>query len=280
MARTTEQRAKVEGLIPGLRVVGYHGRLGTDQTPARRAPVHADAENRLADIIEARRASSKRSHKAERGVTVQIMSRPIPDDVWTSTGTRIGPWPAQLGDVVVILGEREVRHASALTAQTVEGEPGRVPAFLRWLVTSERRCDQLQCERVGDLVAWYCGPEEASALWKRLAQLAREEVVRSARRGDDAELKKASFWLSRAAVGDPDIYLAAAGLRRASYRHWKALLDAGVQSVTEKERLAGVEKSLRELPIPAAPRSRTQRRAIEASFTLMEASTVQRGAAA
>ncbi|MFS8070773.1 MAG: hypothetical protein ACMG6S_30775, partial [Byssovorax sp.] len=259
MMRTRELQAKADGQVPDLRVVGYHGRLGADQTPAKRAPVYADVENRLVDLIEARPASSKKGSKGARSVTVKVMPRPIPEEVWTSTGTRIeSPWPARIGDVVVILGDRETHHARALAAMSVKDEPEHVSAFLEWLATDKPRSERLRCERIGDLVAWCCAPVEADALWQRLAVLAREEVLRCARQADDAALKKASFWLSRAAAKDDDMYLAAAGLKRASYRHWKALLDAGVRSGTDEERIAGVEAAFQTLPRPAPAKQRTQ----------------------
>lgn len=274
MMQTREMQAKADGLVPDLRVVGYHGRLGADQTPAKRAPVYADVKNRLVDLgfpVEAPPASAKKANKG-RTVTVKILPRPIPEEVWTSTGTRIEPsWPARLKDVVVILGPRETQHASALAATFVKDEPEHVLAFFKWLVTGQPRSEPLRCERLGDLVAWCCAPEEASALWQRLAPLARKEVLQRAGQSDDAELKKASFWLSRAATGDEDMYLAAAGLKRASYRHWKALLDAGVRSGTDEERLARVEAAVQKLPKPAPPRLMGQRRAINASFAHLEA---------
>jgi hypothetical protein len=267
-------QAKADGLIPDLRVVGYHGRLGADQTPAKRAPVYVDLENRLVDLgdpVEARPASAKKGSKG-RTVTVKVMPRAIPEEVWTSTGTRIEPpWPARLGDVMVILGTRETQHAGALAATSVKDEPERVSAFLTWLVTGKPRSEQLRCERLGELVAWCCAPEEAAALWQRLATLARKEMLQRAGQFDDVELKKASFWLSRAATGDEDMYLAAAGLKRASYPHWKALLDAGVRSGTESERLTGVDAAFQRLPKPAPAKLRLQRRAIDKSFALLEA---------
>ncbi|MEP7124144.1 MAG: hypothetical protein ABJE95_24670 [Byssovorax sp.] len=276
MTRTRELQAKADGLVPDLRVVGYHGRLGADQTPAKRAPVYADVENRLVDIVAVRPASTKKSVKGERTVLAKVMPRPIPEDVWTSTGTRIAhPWPARLDDVVVILGPRETHHASALAATFVKDEPAQVSAFLAWLATGEPRLERLRCEHIGDLVAWCCVPDEARALWQRLATLARDEVLRSARQVDQAELKKASFWLSRAAAGDEDMYLAAAGLRQASYPHWKALLDAGVRSGTELERAAKVDAAGQtlpklELPKPVPVRPGLQRRAVDASFALLD----------
>ena len=279
MLRTRELQARADGQIPELRVVGYHGRLGADQTPAKRAPVYADATNRLVDVDE-RPASAKKGSKGERTVIVKIMPRPIPEEVWMSTGTRIDPpWPARLGDVVVILGDRETRHARALAETSVKDEPEHVSAFLTWLATGKSRSEGLRCERIDDLVAWCCAPDEASALWQRLATLARAEVIRCARQADEAALKKASFWLSRAAAEDEDMYLAAAGLKRASYRHWKALLDAGVRSGTDAERVTLVEAAFQKLPRPAPAKQRTQRRAIDASFVASFDSVEEKAAA-
>jgi hypothetical protein len=214
--------ARADGSIPDLRVVGFNGRLGANQTPARRGPVLADANNRLALIRESSPAPDGFVLKAE------VTARPIPDDVWNSTGTRFDPsWPAWLGNVVVIVGEREILRAPGMAQQASATSVVGVRDFLRWLALDVERSDELRCARVGELVAWYCTPEQARGLWVCVAEQARLEVKRCAQRGDLPGLATASFWLQRAALGDPDIALAIAGLRHAKDFRWEAMMDAG-----------------------------------------------------
>lgn len=214
--------AQADGSIVDLRVVGFNGRLGANQTPARRGPVFADASNRLVAIRE--------SSPAPDGftLTVEVTDRPIPEDVWSTTGTRLDPpWPARLGNVVVIVGERETLHARSMARQSRAADVAGVREFLHWLVLDVERSDELCCARVGELVAWYCTPEQSRGLWACVAEEARTEVQRCVQRGDLPGLAGASFWLQRAALADSDIALAIAGLRHAEDSRWEAMRDAG-----------------------------------------------------
>jgi hypothetical protein len=277
MGTTKVVQAGTDGQILDLRVVGYHGRLGADQTPARRGAVCVDAKDRLVEILEVRAAPLKKGASGGREVVIEVASRPPSEDAFARTGTRVGPWPARLDHFVVILGEHERRYAGALGETVVASEPGRVRSFLAWFAGCEPQAGALACMRVGELCAWYCSADEAFALWQRLAPVAREEVLRAARQGDNDALRTASLWLSRAAFTDADMVLAVAGLRRTAYPYWKAFLDAGVRSGTEAERRASVDDAERELP-QAAPLRRSiapgiidgQHKLIDKSFELLD----------
>lgn len=197
--------------IPGLHVVGINGRLGANQTPSRRGEVLADVNNRLAFV-----------RVQPEGLSVEVMARPISEDVWSTTGTRIDPpWPARFGFTVVIVGERETLCAHRMVPQ-VAG----VSDFLHWLGTGAERSDELCCARVDSLVAWYCSNEQAQGLFACMAEQARREVLERELAGDLPGLASASFWLQRAARDDSDLTLAIAGLRRANDPRWKMMRDA------------------------------------------------------
>lgn len=229
----------LDGVLDGLRVVGFNGRLGSNQTPARSGPVLADARGHLAFVREAS------PHDDGFTVTVEITERPIPARVWEDTGTRIDPpWEARLGHMVVIVGDRELECAFALANEPNARVDG-VRDFLRWLPkTDVARSDELRCVRVDGLVAWYCDRPQADALWQCIAAQARREVERHASSGRIEGLTGVSFWLQRAARGDDDIALASAGLRRANdpraallcdlYEGPKAKLDDAVEAWLRK----------------------------------------------
>lgn len=246
---TKKMHSDADGVVSGLSVVGFHGRLGENQTPARRGPVFADAKGRLVTIVEASPEDGSAFH-----LTVEVAPRKIDEAIWSSTGTRIDPpWPARLGSIVVIVGSREAQRARELIeigASMPPDEPERVAEFATWLSTDTQRSDGLYCMRVGDLVAWYCTRDEARALWRRIAALAKRDVIDAAAR-NSSMLERASLWLSRAAFDESDMYLAVAGARRADYRHWQALLDAGVRSGSQTSRRACVDDAERRLPTPA-----------------------------
>jgi hypothetical protein len=228
--------ARADGSIADLYVVGFNGRLRANQTPARRGPVLADANNRLVLVRE--------SSPGPDGfkVKVEVTARPIPEDVWGATGTRFNPpWPARLGNVVVIVGERESLCAPGMAQQACATEVPGVRDFLRWLVMDVERSDELCCARVGELVGWYCTPEQARGLWVCVAAQARIDVNRCAQRGDLAGLATASFWLQRSALGDSDIALAIAGLRHAKEPRWEAMRDAGFYGASKASLMDAID---------------------------------------
>lgn len=259
-----------DGTIAGLRVVGIHGRFGDNQTPARATPVMADSQGRHVVIREANPAKDQRYR-----LSVEVSRRKIDDDVWSTTGTRIEPpWRARLGNIVAVLGGRERPRARELAGLPGhEGESPEVIAFLNWLSTDAAYSEELCCARVEDLFTWYCTREQARSLWLRIAEIAKRDMWQAAVRNQPALLQRASLWLSRAAGDEADMFLAVAGARRAEYRHWKALLDAGVRSGSEAERLNAVDKAERFLPplrssaleLPIPPMSRLSRHAVENS---------------
>jgi len=218
-----------DGLLPGVWAVAFHGQIGANQTPARRQPVLADAEGRLVRVVEERRSQGE--------VVVEVEEVPLAEGNLPGIGTRISPVPARLGNLVVIVGERE-RKAGLVRRAHEEGL--RVEEFVNWLGGNEPRDEGLGCERVGDVVVWYCNPQDGYELWKRIQAAAEDEFYR-ALAGDRHALMAVSFWLSRASVTEHGIYLAAVGLRRAGSPHWRTLLDNGVRNRTEEERRQGLE---------------------------------------
>lgn len=226
-----------DGALPDIQVVGFHGQVGADQTPARRGSVLADAEGRLVRILEVRPAGAGR-----REVLLEIDAEPLPAGELPGVGTRLAPLPARLGDYVVVVGERERARRAELARRAGADEPQRVGPVVRWLGGNEARSEELGCERLGDTVAWYCTPDEAFALWRRIQAVAEEAFYRALEQ-DKHTLIAASYWLSRAKVTDQDIYLAAAGLRRAGSPHWQTMLRAGARERSAEDWEAGLRRA-------------------------------------
>lgn len=200
------------GELPGLTVVGFHGHVDPAHTPARREAVLVDGERRLVCI--------------ERVDVVEAAGQ-LPPSVWVRAGqpldqdaslpgeaTPLGPLPAHLGSVVVVLGAAERAAAARLVEVEDRHEVRGVGAFVRWLDERAPLSEELLAQRLGDMVVWYCRLEQAEALFERIRHVATEELVRAASLGDSPRLYSSSWWLSRAALDDADIYLAAAGLER------------------------------------------------------------------
>ncbi|XXT21889.1 hypothetical protein WME94_10045 [Sorangium sp. So ce429] len=266
--RTKTLRVGSDRVLPGLRAIGHHGKVEQDQTPARREAVLADAKGRLVECAEVRPRRKRKSTSDDlREVGVNVIGNLTAEGTLPGIGTPIGPWPARLDDAVMIIGERELTRLDRIARGSLGGEPSRVAALLRWLGEGALRSDELTCNRVAGLVTWYCSEEEAIGLWRRIQPVARQDLQTATRRGDPHELRDASFWLSRAALADEDIYLAVAGLRRAGYPHWEVVLHQGIRDVPDEARRAALEtaeKELSSLPVQAHRDSITNRlRAIQ-----------------
>jgi len=280
-------RVGADGLLPGLRVIGHHGRPGQDQTPARRGAVLADAAGHIVDPRETRPArTTKGAPTGEREVVLERIGRVRPDSELPGIGTRIGPWPARLDHYVVILGDRELRRVDRIArAEAARSEPARMHEVLRWLAGSQARSEQLTCERLGGLIAWYCSEDEAFALWTRIQPVAREDLF-AVRRSGNQEIINAAYWLTRAAMNDANIYLAVAAMRRAGCTDWRTALEGGVQRATEDQMQQGLEDA--EEQLDRIPFSRTggldpalreqRRRPIDASFAAFPAPPPPRAA--
>jgi hypothetical protein len=261
MSNVRTIRATNEGVLPGVRVVAIHGSLHADATPGRCGPVYADEENCLLRVVEARRTADGYD------VVVETARPPLPRaGELPGYATRIGPWQARLEDHVVVLGPAELDEAHRLTSRSVLKEPPNVERFARWLRSTRKRDDELCCERLEDdgkvAAAWYCTRLESRVLFERIHRIVMEEFFQAVRSSSAARLEDASWWLSRAAIADEDIWLSGAGLRRAVSPDWELLLREGLRLPRGADLSAGLTKAEWHLehpppgmmPIEARPR--------------------------
>lgn len=230
-------KGSAEGLLEGLYVVGFHGQVGPDQTPARCGPVFADDTGRLVRLLDVKPANGGYEVRVERD------DRPVAEGSLPGFGTPLRRLQARLGHFVAIIGERERAVADPSRASDGRGEPPRVEQFVRWIGGAAPVSEELTCERIDGLIAWYCAPEEAFALWKRIQPLAEANLYRALSSGSHDEIRSASFWLSRAMVSERDIYLAAAALKRAASPHVEILLRNGLRDRSDAQRSAGLAQA-------------------------------------
>jgi hypothetical protein len=247
-----------DNCIEGLRVVGFQGAVDPASTPAQRAPIIVDGEERLSRIVD---------FQPGRAI-VESIEPPLPaEGPLPGVATRFGPFPALLNGVVAIVGrsERPLVHKIDVGRPDL---PPRVAGFLRWLRDDHQIPDDAPYRRAGEgLWACYLTVPERYALWKALhSQVYRS--LREAVREDDSERMTAdAFWLSRVVV-DPetDLFKAAEALRRAGSEHWKFMLREGLRLKDE----ASWEKGLKEAAYAfddhreTAPESRPRYRARDA----------------
>lgn len=211
------------GWIPQLTMIGFHGRIGIDQTPAQRCPVFS-CNDRLARII---------TNSWDEGdgdeIDIEISSRKLSDDSWAH-GTKIDPgWTATFGDRVVVIGKREMAAYELIDKNTSR----ELAEFLFWTKTGNDRSDDIRCIRFGDLAAWYTSPCLIRELRTMIAKFARARTLDAARRKNMNLLQSESFWLSRSAVEDRDIILAAAGLKMSGNENWQLVLKSGISEWAE-----------------------------------------------
>jgi hypothetical protein len=86
-------------------------------------------------------------------------------------------------------------------------------------------------------VAWYCPEDEAHALWLAILREARLATFHAFAGGQSQSLEEAAWWLSRAALLDDDLYLAAACLKHAGSPHAEAMLQAMLETPPAPEEL-------------------------------------------
>lgn len=237
MTSTRVVKAAADGRLEALHVVGFHGQVGMDQTPARRGPVYADETGRLVRLLEVKPANGGYEVRVERD------ERPVIEGSLPGIGTPLRPWQVHLDHFVAILGERECAVANQPRAGNAWDEPPRVDQFVKWIAGKEPISEELNCERINGLIAWYCAPDEAFALWKRIQPIAEANLYKALSKGFYDEIRSASFWLSRAKVSDRDIYLAAAALKRAASPHAEVLLKQGLRDRSEEQRRTGLAQA-------------------------------------
>ncbi len=189
-----------DGTLAGVSVVGVHGEVDPAHTPARHQPVLADEEGR---IVRIERVETNLQPVA---AWLKVGKASAPDRL-PGVGTRLKPsTPAVLGNIVVVMGGDERSEAERLPEFI---EPSR-----KW--------------HIGDAVAWYCRPAEAVGLFQRIRRRAQDKVVQALKKGDREHLYRYCWWLSRTAVDDADIFLAAAGLEQCDAGMADVLLGATI----------------------------------------------------
>ncbi len=200
-------RATREGMIDGVSVVGFHGRPHPKATPARRGPVLVDGERHLLRIVEVNQDAQGANVVVETAGPPLAEAGELPGD-----GTRVSPpWPARLDHAFVVLGPAEMGRADELRQASVLREPPAVQRFVDWLGGDGAPEGDLACQRVDGAAAWYCSKAEAHALFQRVHGLVVGEIDQAAQLLVDRQprarvrLEEASWWLSRAALGDDDI---------------------------------------------------------------------------
>jgi hypothetical protein len=224
--------------IPGVRVIGFHGEVDAADTPARRAAILVDEEGWLVRLLPPSSDASRGGPVAERPVQVQVergtlhinAEGPLP-----GVGTRLGPWPARLGYTVVLLGQTELRAAARLAAHAPADESGPT-RLIHWLAQDRPSPAPEMTAHLEGLVAWYCPEREAHSLWLSILREARLAALQSFG-GSPQLLEEAAWWLSRAALSDDDLYLAAACLKHAGSPHASAMLQAMLEAPPTPEEL-------------------------------------------
>lgn len=139
-----------DGLVPELQIIGYAGRLGSNQAPAYCSHVIADRNNHRVWIQE----------QVGQELTVEVWIRPTHPCDWGSTGTRIDPpWAFRCGFWTMILSDREIAICGDILSGVLHS-------------------------RDGEITAWYCSPEKRAEIWACVAEQARKEVLSHTRPKD------------------------------------------------------------------------------------------------
>lgn len=236
-----------DGSVKGLRVVGFHGDVDGDETPAKLGPVYVDGAGSLAHVVE---LGPTRSTPAGQ-IRIETYPPPFPEHgPLPGQGTRIGPWPAQPAGVVMAVGPQERRLIGELRRQARTRGRGRVPSFVEWFASDEQRSDALSCERQEDVALWCCREDEAFSLLECVHRVVRDVFFEAVRSRTPDALEDAAWWLQRAAIADEDIFLAGAALRSLALPEWKILVREALHLPKESDWEAKLAEAARYLEHP------------------------------
>src|SRR5688572_17355580 len=179
-----------EGLIPDLRVIGVHGDLDMRRTPARREPVYATTDDRLARPRTPLRSGSRGK------IEIVVDSKPLAGNDIPGNGTRFRPLPAHTDRMLLAIGERETVALAKIRRVLAERPPtATLAAFMAWLGERDDQ-DEVPARAVGTNVVWYAKVPDALALWAAIEHVAADSL-RSAINGPIEDVEELSWWLSR-----------------------------------------------------------------------------------
>ena len=238
---------QADGLVPGLMVVGFHGAMAADETPAKLGPVYVNATGCLSRIVEVGPTRATPIHE----VQFESFEPPLRDgEPLPGNGTRIGPWSARLGNIVMAVGPDERRRVAELRRYASGHSTASVQRFLDWFEGAELRSDELFCERSDEIALWYCTEDDGFALLACVHHVVKDAFFAALRSQSLPDLEEMAWWLSRAAIDDHDIYLAGAALRRMDAPAWDVLVREGLHLPKKEQWKDGLEKAERTLNHP------------------------------
>lgn len=245
--------AKPGDALAGVWVIGFNGEVEPQDTPARRAPVLADDQGALVRLVP--EASSGRDGAYR--LRVETGTRVGGEEALPGHGTRLERGPARLGHTLVLVGDAERNAASRMRDLLPGTAPASVSDFITWLARGCPAPAPEGARNLGKLVAWYCSEVEAHALWMCVHEEAKRELFHAVAENHTQEMYAASWWLSRVAFTDEDLYVAAAGLMRSGSPHAEKMLRALLEEPPgPKELQRRLEDALKLLVECARPASR------------------------
>jgi hypothetical protein len=249
MTTTTELDILADGSLPGLTVVGFHGHMDVDETPAKLGPVYANEAGCLTRIVEVGPTQWTRSGR----MRTESFPPPLRDDQpLPGEGTRIGKWKARLGNVVMAVGPEERGRITEVRRIARDHGSAAAEQFIEWFAGRERCSDELACERQGEIALWYCAERDGFSLLECVHRVVKDAFFQAVRARSSPEIEEMAWWLSRAAVDDQDIYLAAAALRWVASPAWEVLIREGLHLPDEKDWRVGLEKAAWHMERPPA----------------------------
>lgn len=185
--------AGADGHLEGLEICGFHGAIDPAATPARREPIFMDGKRRVVEVLSLVEGDGGARH------AVVERSRPLAKNAHLpGVVTKLEPLPARLGDIVVILGQRDM----------VALEPGQLPV---------RRA------AVGELNIVVCSMEETLTLCETIAAKAIGAIREAMAKRDSKTLEQSAWWLSRATTEPAKLALAVVALGAAKSPHAELL---------------------------------------------------------
>jgi hypothetical protein len=153
------------------------------------------------------------------------------------------------------IGPEEKRNIAELRKYASAHGTDLVQRFIEWFAGDEPRSDALSCERSEEIALWYCTADDGFSLLGCVHRVVKDAFFATVRSASP-DVEEKAWWLSRAAIDDHDIYLAAAALRQMDAPAWDVLIREGLHLPKKEQWTDGLEKAewhLAHPPLVALP---------------------------
>ncbi len=229
----TTMTAPGSQLTADLFVVGFHGHVSADSTPARLDSIYTDATGRLFSVNFARNEREESNAHFEQ----------LPSLAATVFPSRLS---ARMFRHVYVLGELEMEFQDALQSCVCSVGYGDLWHLFRFLKSDALvpDCPTSAVRLNPSHVAWLATDSVANEMDRRIACVAQAEIVRALCEQNSLQACRMAWWLHRAARSQKDELDAAAAFQLAGDTNsMRIIIESGHLNIEEDDRSLETQRS-------------------------------------